>query len=98
MHKRLICTVHGQVHGVLYRDTTARRAQALGLTGFVQNESDGTVRVVAEGEEATLQEFLSAIRKGSSFSKVTSVEENWNEATGEFADFRIRYSNFFDRF
>ncbi len=98
MRKRLTCIVHGRVHGVLYRDTTAQRAKALSLTGFVQNEPDDTVCVVAEGEEAVLKELLAYVRKGPPLASVERVDEVWGDATHEFADFRIRYRNFLDRF
>lgn len=97
MNKRLECIIYGRVHGVLYRDTASRKAKALGLYGFVENQADGTVLVVAEGEESILREFLAHLWKGSPFSKVESVHEEWGETSGEWNDFRIRYRNFFDR-
>lgn len=97
MQKRLTCIIRGRVRGVLYRDTTSRKARALGLVGFVENQPDSTVLVVAEGEEPLLQEFLECLWKGSPFSKVARIEETWGDATGEFTDFRIRYRNFLDR-
>ena len=98
MKKRLTCIIHGRVHGVFYRDTTSRKARALGLAGFVENQIDGTVLAVAEGEEAVLEEFLTYLWKGSPLSKVERVDAMWGEATGEFSDFSIRYRNFLDRF
>ncbi len=97
MFCRLECTVSGRVRGVMYRDTTARCARRLAITGFVQNQDDGTVHVVAEGEEGALQTLLLCLQKGSPLSRVDHVEEVWGNATGEFPDFRIRYRNFLDR-
>ena len=82
----------------MYRDTTARRARSLKITGFVQNQDDGSVWVVAEGPEETLRELLASLWKGSPFSKVAHIDEKWVAATGEFLDFRIRFRNFLDRF
>jgi len=82
----------------MYRDTAARRARSLGLSGFVQNQDDGTVRVVAEGSAEALRAFLPYLWKGSPLSRVDRVEEKWGEATGEFRDFRICFRNFLDRF
>lgn len=97
MLKRLECIVSGRVRGVMYRDTACRRARALGLTGFVQNQDDGTVQVVAEGAETALRTFLPFVWKGSPLSKVEQVAESWSDAAGTFPDFRIRYRNFLDR-
>lgn len=98
MQKRLICIVHGRVQGVFFRDTTSRHARALALTGFVENDSHNTVRVVAEGEEDALQELLAYVQKGPPLARVERVEETWEDASGEFVDFHIRYRNFLDRF
>ncbi|MBI5400853.1 MAG: acylphosphatase [Candidatus Yonathbacteria bacterium] len=98
MVKRLKCIIHGRVHGVFYRDTTSRKASTLGLTGFVENQQDGTVLAVAEGEKVLLEEFLACLWKGSPLSKVARVDATWDEATGEWSGFTIRYRNFLDRF
>ena len=98
MHRRLECIIHGRVRGVFYRDTTSRKARALGLTGFVENQHDGTVLAVAEGDEVILEEFLTSLWKGPPLSKVENVDATWVEATGEWNDFQIQYRNFFDRF
>lgn len=74
---------------VMYRDFTQRKARKLGLVGTVQNMKDGSVAVVAEGEEEILKKFIALLRKGSVFAKVERVEIKWMEAMGEFHDFRI---------
>lgn len=50
-----------------YRRLIEHIGRDLGLHGFVFNDPDGSVKVVAEGEERTLDEFideLKRIRKG----------------------------------
>ncbi len=89
MQKRLHAIVYGRVQGVFFRDFARRHARALGLTGFVRNAEDGTVEVVAEGEEVVLTPFLAFLRKGPLFAKVENVAEVWGEAEGTFSDFRI---------
>jgi len=74
---------------VMFRDFTRRGAIALGITGFVRNNEDGSVTVVAEGEEQRLKALLGRIAKGSLFSRVDKVETAWSLATGEFGDFTI---------
>lgn len=92
MKKRLISLVSGRVQLVMYRDFAARSAKKLGLTGTVQNQSDGRVRVVAEGEEAKLREFLERLYQGPLLAHVTHIDSAWLEPTGEYADFSILYS------
>ncbi|MBI1257758.1 MAG: acylphosphatase [Chloroflexi bacterium] len=88
--EQLHAIVHGRVQGVGFRDFTQHRADELGLTGWVRNESDGTVEVTAEGERATLERFAALLRRGPQSAQVTQVDLDWRAATGRFAHFGIR--------
>ena len=92
MHnQRIECTVTGRVQMVLYRDFAQRKAHKLGLFGFVRNNNDGSVTVIAEGEHEKLERFIALLRRGSVLSKVDMVTVQQNAATGEFEDFLIVY-------
>jgi acylphosphatase len=97
MIKRVICIVSGRVQGVLFRDFTCRAGRKLALTGTVENIPDGTVKAVAEGEEAKLDEFLVHLKKGPLLSHVEDVKVEWSESTNIFKDFKIVYHGFLDR-
>lgn len=49
--KRKRFIYHGRVQGVGFRYTAMLMAQSLGLTGWVKNESDGTVMMEVQGRE-----------------------------------------------
>ena len=68
------CLVAGRVQGVFYRGTAQRRAQELAIRGYARNLPDGRVEVVACGEDAAVEAFVSWLWTGSSASKVTAVE------------------------
>jgi len=42
----------------------------LSLAGFVRNEPDGAVYIEVEGDEANIQTFLNALKKGPSWARV----------------------------
>lgn len=86
---RLTATVNGMVQGVGFRFWTLLRAEDLGLTGDVRNQSDGTVRLVAEGPRPVLAEFLETLRSGQTPGDVDFVEAEFSEATGEFRRFNL---------
>lgn len=88
---RLEATVNGLVQGVFFRQSTLMEASRLGLTGWVANQSDGTVRVIAEGEGEALRQLLAFLHHGPSGAQVERVEANWAEATGEFTRFQVCY-------
>lgn len=91
MAMRLSAIVHGRVQGVFFRDFTRRQAWALGLTGYVRNLRDGTVEVVAEGSQDTLQQLLEQIKVGPSRAWVDKVDFHWGDHSGEFDRFEVRY-------
>jgi acylphosphatase len=70
-------TVVGRVQGVYYRDFTRRHASVLNIIGWVRNLPDGTVEVLAEGEEKKLLEFLAALQKGPPGSQVENMKTQW---------------------
>ena len=82
--------ITGLVQGVLFRQEAKRIAQGLELTGWVKNESDGTVLVTAEGEESSLQKLTEWCRKGTKWSRVDTVAAEWKEPRNEFDEFSIK--------
>lgn len=65
--------VTGRVQGVGFRWNALREALALGINGFVKNQSDGSVYIEAEGTEDQLHQYLEWCQKGPRMSKVESV-------------------------
>lgn len=89
--RRLEAIVHGLVQGVNFRYFTLRRAGELGLVGYVRNRWDGTVEVVAEGEEGKLKRLLEFLKVGPSSARVREVDAHWREPGHQFTRFEVRY-------
>jgi len=87
---RLEARVKGHVHGVGYRYFVIVRAEHLGLTGWVSNEQDGSVRCVAEGPRVDLETFLDELREGPASAIVEYVATDWLPYTGNWGTFGIR--------
>ncbi len=88
---RLEARVEGRVQGVGFRHFVWQQARRLGLTGWVRNEPDGSVRVVAEGPPAALEALLTALRSGPPLARVDRVVRDAAPARGDFDDFSVRY-------
>lgn len=88
--KRVEIKITGQVQGVFFRQGVKVEAEGLGLTGWVRNEPDGSVRIVAEGEEEKLQKLAEWTKLGTSWAKVENVEVEWKEVSREFTNFEVR--------
>lgn len=90
--KRLTATVRGRVQGVSFRYYVREEARQLGLRGWVRNESDGSVTVVAEGPEDRLNRLLAFVHRGPTAARVESVDSWWSEARQNSEGFEIRWA------
>lgn len=80
----------GMVQGVGFRWTTQRIAAGYAVTGWVRNQPDGSVELVAEGETYEVERFLAEIR--SRMSQFIRKEHSQNSPAGSnFNGFEVRY-------
>lgn len=88
MKKHHKIRVTGRVQGVFYRASAARKAQELGLTGFVRNEPDGSVYLEAEGDEQTLNAFEAWCRQGPPAARVEACVVREDDVRN-YEEFRV---------
>ncbi|NXY85227.1 ACYP1 protein, partial [Alcedo cyanopectus] len=84
--------VFGRVQGVFFRKYTQGEAKRLGLVGWVQNTSHGTVKGQVQGPTARVRELQDWLRKiGSPQSSISRAEfSNEKKITVlEHKDFQI---------
>jgi len=86
----LHAVVQGHVQGVGFRYFVADIAVALKLNGWVRNLWSGDVEVMAEGERKSLDQLLTALRRGPRGSTVKGVTFEWREYIGEHKSFYIK--------
>lgn len=90
MRRRLHIIARGDVQGVGFRAFTQREAARRNLSGWVRNLGDGGVEAAAEGEEASLNEWLASLYHGPSAARVEEVLPVWGEAQGTSSPFEVR--------
>jgi acylphosphatase len=88
---RLHVYVSGRVQGVFFRASTREAAIRFDLKGWVRNLRDGRVEAVFEGTEDDAKRMLAWCQHGPPGALINRVEETWEEATGEFTGFQVRY-------
>lgn len=88
--ERLSARITGRVQGVGFRNFTRTRARQLGISGWVRNEQDGSVRLEAEGPRGALEDLLDAVHDGPRMARVENVNADWDDATAEFDTFLVR--------
>src|SRR5947207_7170685 len=81
--------VRGRVQGVGFRWFVEREAHILGVSGWVRNNSDGSVEVLAQGTRDQLLGFRSRLRQGPRAARVDDVEESEAKTAAGISSFRI---------
>jgi len=81
--------VRGRVQGVGFRWFVEREAHILGITGWVRNNHDGTVEVLAQGTRDQLAGLRSRLLEGPRAARVDDVEESEAEPVKGMSSFRI---------
>lgn len=90
--KTVTMKVTGLAQGVGFRWTTQMIAQELGITGTVKNNPDGSVSIVAQGEELPLEHFIKKIKASPSVAgHVDHVDLNTISNAEKFTRFSVVY-------
>ena len=89
--ERLHATVHGDVQGVGFRYFVQRKARDLGLAGWVRNNADGTVELVAEGARDKLEDLRRTVEHGPRTAHVDRVDVQWSNGTGTLGGFDLSW-------
>lgn len=80
----------GRVQGVGYRWHVRKCALENSVTGYVQNQSDGSVLIIATAEEHEFERFYHSIQNGNTRAEVSSVELAKIDYAKSYNDFTIR--------
>jgi acylphosphatase len=81
--------VRGRVQGVGFRWFVEREAHMLGIAGWVRNNHDGSVEVLAQGTRDQLSGLHSRLREGPRAARVDTVEVSEARTTEGLNSFRI---------
>ena len=82
-------TITGQVQGVGFRYRARYAAQTLDLTGWAQNEDDGSVTLEVQGDPDKFLTLFAMIQK-SDYIQITSLRQRDLAPDPWERDFRVR--------
>ena len=81
--------ISGQVQGVGFRWFVEREAHILGIAGWVRNNADGSVEVLAQGTRDQLLGLRARLRQGPRAARVDDVQESEVRPVANLSAFRI---------
>ena len=81
--------VRGRVQGVGFRWFVEREAHILGIAGWVRNNADGGVEVLAQGTRDQISGLRARLREGPRAARVDAVEESEARPVPGISSFRI---------
>ncbi|MEK6531200.1 MAG: acylphosphatase [Deltaproteobacteria bacterium] len=79
----------GLVQGVYFRANTRDCAKKHGVSGWVRNNSNGTVEAMLEGNGEDVKRVIEWCRIGPASARIDRCDVQWQEYTGEFNDFVV---------
>lgn len=82
--------VIGRVQGVGFRFFTQRKARLYGIKGYVKNQVNGNVKIIAVGETDKLKRFIKKIKIGPDFSWVADTRISELSNYSEYNEFSIK--------
>ncbi|AIF43630.1 acylphosphatase [Virgibacillus sp. SK37] len=88
---RLILLVSGKVQGVGFRNAAKQYADINEITGWVQNQDDGTVKLEVQGKEQVIDKFLEKMKEGfNNFIRVDDVQIIHQDEERSYNNFKIK--------
>lgn len=91
--KRATIVLTGEVQDAGFRGKVMRIAQKLDLVGYIENLPNGTVRLICEGQETTINDFVEMLDIHDDDIDVEDTSVEWSDANGEFEWFEVKFDN-----
>jgi acylphosphatase len=82
--------IRGRVQGVGFRWFVEREAHILQIAGWVRNNHDGSVEVLAIGTREQLAGLRSRLQEGPRAARVDNIEESEAPPVAGLASFQVR--------
>jgi len=88
---RLRIKIYGIVQGVFFRTNAMEKSTKLGLKGWVMNNKDGSVEILADGKEEKIKELVEWCKIGPGLARIDRIEITEEKPKEKLHNFKIRY-------
>jgi acylphosphatase len=83
--------ITGRVQGVGFRYFTQKKANEIGIKGWVKNTRDGAVEVLVQGTETVINTFTDYLQIGPPLSRVDHISKVKMHIAREFSNFKVTF-------
>jgi len=83
--------ITGRVQGVGFRYFTQKKANEFHIKGWVKNTRDGSVEVVAQGDETDVNTFIDYLKIGPPMARVDNLSKYKTADLSDFNNFSVKY-------
>jgi len=91
MAEEIILKITGKVQGIFFRVNTKKIADQLNIKGYVKNEPDGSIKIVAQGQTQALDKLADWCKTGPKLAKIEKVKKKVQPIKKTYDDFLIIY-------
>lgn len=88
--KSLHIIINGEVRGGNFQSWVSKKAENLGLTGYVRNVADHEAEIIAQGDESTFDEFKRLVAEEAPIPDDQKVEARIIDHDKSYKDFELR--------
>lgn len=89
MFSEIHCIVKGKVQRVGYRDFVEQYTSEHHLSGWIKNNTDGSVETVIQGTPDELKVCIEALNEGPLLAKIETMSIDWRTPEKLFSDFSV---------
>jgi acylphosphatase len=84
-------TISGRVQGVGFRYFVQQKANEFGISGWVKNNVDGSLLIMAQADEPTLNTFIDFLYIGPTRARVDRILKYKMDTLSDFDNFSVKY-------
>ena len=87
----VLANIEGKVQGVFFRKTVKKYADQYNVKGYVKNLPDGSVEILAQGDESVLNQFFSEIESHPEKAQIEKISKKKASFFVSYSSFTIEY-------
>lgn len=82
--------IEGRLQGINFRFHTQKKAQELGLVGFIRTLADGRIEIDVQGNQENVEKLLAWCQKEPQNEHIKTIFYRYDQVVERYSDFNVR--------